>query len=67
MTIITGTRTESTVVLQGVTGVEIVDFRHELRYIELDNLHQLFCIDTITAETKYSKQHTKLSTKKSPK
>ena len=50
----TGTRRESTVV-RGVTG------------IELDNPYQLFVIDTIMAVTKHSKQHTKLSTKKSPK
>ena len=67
MTMITGTRSESTVVLRGVTGVQIADFRLELRYIELYDLYQLFCIDTIMAVTKYSKQHTKLSTKKSPK
>ena len=34
-------------------------------YIELDDLYQLFGIDTIMAVTKYSKQHTKLSTNKS--
>ena len=48
MTMITGTRSESTV-------------------IELDDLYQLFIIDAIMAVTKYSKQPTKLSTKKSPK
>ena len=35
MTMITGTRSESTVVLQGVAGVKIADFHLELRYIEL--------------------------------
>ena len=44
MTMITGTRSESTVVLWGVTGVEIADFRVELRYIELDDRYQLFGI-----------------------
>ena len=43
------------------------DFRLELRYIELNDLYQLFVTDTIMAVTKYSKQPTKLSTKKSPK
>ena len=61
VTMITGTRRESTVV-RGVTGA--ADFRIELR---CDNLYQLFVIDTIVAVTKYSKQPTKLSTKKSPK
>ena len=37
-----------------------------MRHIELDDLYQ-FVIDTIMAVTKYSKQPTKLSTKKSPK
>ena len=45
----------------------IADFSLELRYIELDDLYQLFDIDSIMAVTKYSKQHTKLSIKKSPK
>ena len=45
----------------------MADFRLELRYIGPDDLHQLFGIDTIMAVTKYSKQSTKLSTKKSPK
>ena len=53
MTMITGIRSESTVVW-GVTGVEIADFRLELRYIELHDLYQLFVIDTIMAVTKYS-------------
>ena len=51
VTMITGTRSESTVEPRGVTGVEIADFRLELRYIELDNLYQVFCIDTIMAVT----------------
>ena len=42
-------------------------FRLEMRHIELDDLYQLFGRDTIMAVTKYSKQPTKLSTKKSPK
>ena len=66
MTMITGTRRESTEV-QGVTGVKIADFRLELLYIGLDNRYLLVVIDTIMAVTKYSKQPTKLSTKKSPK
>ena len=66
MTIITGTRSESTVVW-GVTGVKIADFHIELRNIELDDLYQVFVIDTIMAVAKYSKQPTKLSTKKSLK
>ena len=45
----------------------MADFRIELRYIELDNLNQLFVIDTIMAVTKYSKQLIKQSTKKSLK
>ena len=45
----------------------MVDFRLELRYIELDDLYQLFFIDTIMAVTNYSKQPTKPSTTKSPK
>ena len=65
VTIITGTRSESTIV-RGVTGV-IADFCLELRYIELDDHYQLLGIDTIMAVTKYRKQPTKLSTKKSPK
>ena len=44
MIMITGTRSESTVVLRGVTGVQIAGFRLELRYIELANLYQLFNI-----------------------
>ena len=52
-------------VVWGVTGVQIDDFRLELRYIEFDDIYQLFLIDTIMAVTKYSKQPTKLSTKKS--
>ena len=64
MTMITGTRNESTVV-RDVTGVHIADFCLELRDIELEYLYQLFVIDTIMAVTKYSKQPTKLSTKKS--
>ena len=40
MTMITGTRSESTVVLRGVTGVYIADFLLEERYIELDDLCQ---------------------------
>ena len=67
MTIITGTRSESTVELRCVTGVYIADFRLELRYIKLDDLYQLFVIDTFMVVTNYSKQPTKLSTKKSPK
>ena len=51
MTMITGTRSESMVELQGVTGVLIADFHLELRYIELDDLYQLFGIDTIMAVT----------------
>ena len=43
MTMITGTRSESTVV-RGVTGVKIADFHPELRYIELDDLYRLFII-----------------------
>ena len=66
MTMITGTRRESTEV-RGVTGVYIADFLLELRYIELDDLYHLFVIDTIMAVTNYSKQPTKLLTKKSPK
>ena len=62
---ITGTHSESKVI-QGVIGVLIADFCLELRSIELDNLYQFFVIDTIMAVTKYSKQHTKLSTKNSP-
>ena len=54
MTMITGTRSESTG-SRGVTGVSIADFRLELRYTELDNLYQLSFIDTIMAVTKYSK------------
>ena len=54
-------------VVRGVIGVSIADFRFELRYIELDYIYQLFVIDTIMAVTKYSKQPTKLSTKKLPK
>ena len=50
MTMITGTRSESTVV-RGVTGVLIADIRLELRYIELDDLYQLSIIDTIMAVT----------------
>ena len=60
MTMITGTCSESTVVRWGVTGVQIADFRLELRHIEGDDLYQLFGIDTIMAVIKYSKQHTKL-------
>ena len=45
----------------------MADFRLQLRYIELDYLYQLSGMDTIMAVTKYSKQPTKLSTKKSPK
>ena len=67
MTMITGTRSESTVVLRGIPGVYTADFRHELRYIEHDGLYDLIGIDTIMAVTKYNKQHTKLSTEKSPK
>ena len=52
VTMITGTRRESTVV-RGVTGVQIADFRLELQYIELDDLYQLYVIDTIMAVTKY--------------
>ena len=63
---ITGTHSESTVVW-GVTGVLIADFRLELRYIELYDIYQLFVIATIMAVTKYSKQPTKQTTKKSPK
>ena len=63
---ITGTRSESTVVWS-VTGVLKAVFRLELRHIELDDIYQLFGINTIMAMTKYSKQHTKLSNKKSPK
>ena len=44
----------------------MANFRLELRYIELDDLYQVFSIDTIMAVTYYSKQHTKLSTKKPP-
>ena len=36
MTMITGTRSESTVVLRSVTGVYIADFHLELQYIELE-------------------------------
>ena len=54
-------------VVRGVTGAQIADFRLEMRHIELDDFYQLFGIDTIMAVTKYSKQRTKLSTKKSPK
>ena len=50
-----------------VTGVQIADFCLELRYIGLDDLYRLFDIDTIMTVTKYRKQPTKLSTKKSPK
>ena len=57
MTMITGTRRESTVVW-GVTGVLIADFRLELQYIELDNFYQFFVIVTVMAVTKYSKQPT---------
>ena len=53
-------------VVWGVTGVQIAGFRLELRYIELDDIYQLIVIDTIMAVIKYSKQPTKLSTKKSP-
>ena len=67
VTMIIGTRSERTVILRGVTGIKIVNLRLELRYIELDNLYQLCGIDTIIAVTNYSKQPTKLSTKKSPK
>ena len=66
VTMITGTRRESMVVL-GFTGVQIADFHLQLRYIGLDVLYKLFVIDTIMAVTKYSKPPTKLSTKKSPK
>ena len=66
MTMITETRRVSMVV-RGVTGVQIADFHLQLRYIGLDVLYQLFIIDTIIAVTKYSKPSTKLSTKKSPK
>ena len=66
MTMITGTRKENTVVW-GVTGVQIADFRLELRYIGCEDLYQLFVKDTIMVVTTYSKQPTKLSTKKSPK
>ena len=45
----------------------IADVRLELRYIELDDLYQLFVIDTNIAVTKYSMQTTMLSTKKLPK
>ena len=45
----------------------MADFRLELRYIEFDDRYQLFFIDTLMAVTNYSKQPTKLSTKKSPK
>ena len=41
-------------VVRGVTGVEIGDFRLELRYIECDDLYHLFVIDTIMAVTQYS-------------
>ena len=34
----------------------MADFRPELRYIEFDNIYQLFVIYTIMAVTKYSKQ-----------
>ena len=61
VTMITGTHNESTVV-RGVTRVLIADFRLELRYIELYYIYQLLGIDTIMVVTKYSKQHTKLST-----
>ena len=67
MTMITGSRCESTVVLRGVTGLYISDFCLEFRYIEHDDLYQLLGIYTIMAVTKYSKQHTKPSTMKSPK
>ena len=39
MTMITGTHSESTVVLRGVTRELIDDFRLELRYIELYDLY----------------------------
>ena len=54
-------------VVWGVTGVLMAAFHLELRYIELDDIYQLFVINTIMAVTKYSKQPTKLSTRKSPK
>ena len=53
MTMIAGTRSESTVVLRGVTGLYMADFRLEMRHIELDDIYQLFVIDTIMAVTKY--------------
>ena len=56
MAMITWTRRERAEV-RGVTGVQIADFRLELRYLGFDHLYQLVVIDTIT----------KISTKKSPK
>ena len=40
--------------MRGLIGVYIADFHLELRYIEIDDLYQLFVIDTIMAVTKYS-------------
>ena len=51
MTMINGTRSEGTVELRGVTGVQIADFRLKLRYTELDDRYQVFGIDTIMAVT----------------
>ena len=49
-------RVREYVVVRGVTGVLIAAFSLELRYIELNDLYQLFVIDTIMAVTKCSKQ-----------
>ena len=56
VTMITGTRSVSTVELS-VTGVIIADFRLELGYIELDDLNQLFVINTIMAVNEYSTKY----------
>ena len=53
MTMIDGTHSESTVVLRGVTGLYMADFRLEMRHIELDDNYQLCVIDIIMAVTKY--------------
>ena len=45
----------------------LLQYKYILRYTEFDDVYQLFGIDTIMAVTKYSKQPTKLLTKKSPK
>ena len=66
MSIITGTHFSLSTVVPDVIGVEIADFRLEMRYIELDDLYQLSVIGTIMAVTKYGNlsTKTKLSTKK---